>query len=31
MRLAELSELSGVSIPTIKYYLREQLLPPDGA
>ncbi|MFE4676381.1 MerR family transcriptional regulator [Streptomyces sp. NPDC056723] len=28
MRLAELSELSGVSIPTIKYYLREQLLPP---
>ncbi|MEU6659026.1 MerR family transcriptional regulator [Streptomyces sp. NPDC046821] len=28
MRLAELSELSGVPIPTIKYYLREQLLPP---
>ncbi|WP_432072192.1 MerR family transcriptional regulator [Streptomyces wuyuanensis] len=28
MRLAELSERSGVPIPTIKYYLREQLLPP---
>ncbi|WP_059011773.1 MerR family transcriptional regulator [Streptomyces specialis] len=28
MRLAELSERSGVSITTIKYYLREGLLPP---
>lgn len=28
MRLAELSERSGVPIPTIKYYLRERLLPP---
>ncbi|GGW58121.1 MerR family transcriptional regulator [Streptomyces xantholiticus] len=28
MRLAELSEQSGVSIATIKYYLRERLLPP---
>ncbi|MFF4601279.1 MerR family transcriptional regulator [Streptomyces sp. NPDC001339] len=28
MRLAELSERSGVSTATIKYYLREQLLPP---
>ncbi|WKD37617.1 MerR family transcriptional regulator [Streptomyces xanthophaeus] len=28
MRLAELSERSGVSIATIKYYLREGLLPP---
>ncbi|MDT0322625.1 MerR family transcriptional regulator [Streptomyces millisiae] len=28
MRLAELSERSGVPIPTIKYYLREELLPP---
>ncbi|MER5641051.1 MerR family transcriptional regulator [Kitasatospora sp. NPDC002227] len=28
MRLAELSERSGVSPATIKYYLREQLLPP---
>jgi DNA-binding transcriptional MerR regulator len=27
MRIAELSERSGVSIPTIKYYLREGLLP----
>ncbi|MFD9011335.1 MerR family transcriptional regulator [Streptomyces sp. NPDC059552] len=28
MRLAELSERSGVAIATIKYYLREGLLPP---
>ncbi|MFE1773909.1 MerR family transcriptional regulator [Streptomyces sp. NPDC059008] len=28
MRLAELSERSGVSTATIKYYLREELLPP---
>lgn len=28
MRLAELSERSGVPVPTIKYYLRERLLPP---
>ncbi|MEU6344937.1 MerR family transcriptional regulator [Streptomyces sp. NPDC046977] len=28
MRLAELSERSGVPTPTIKYYLREGLLPP---
>ncbi|TDC20645.1 MerR family transcriptional regulator [Streptomyces sp. 8K308] len=28
MRLAELSKRSGVPIPTIKYYLREELLPP---
>lgn len=28
MRLAELSERSGVSVTTIKYYLRERLLPP---
>ncbi|MFG2758904.1 MerR family transcriptional regulator [Streptomyces wuyuanensis] len=28
MRLAELSERSGVPTPTIKYYLRERLLPP---
>ncbi|GAA1267846.1 MerR family transcriptional regulator [Kitasatospora nipponensis] len=28
MRLAELSERSGLSTATIKYYLREQLLPP---
>ncbi|TLQ43550.1 MerR family transcriptional regulator [Streptomyces marianii] len=28
MRLAELSERSGVPIPTVKYYLRERLLPP---
>jgi DNA-binding transcriptional MerR regulator len=30
MRLAELSERSGVSTATIKYYLREGLLPPGG-
>lgn len=29
LRLAELSERSGVSIATIKYYLREGLLPPS--
>ncbi|WP_405913475.1 MerR family transcriptional regulator [Streptomyces sp. NBC_00963] len=28
MRLSELSELSGIPAATIKYYLREQLLPP---
>jgi DNA-binding transcriptional MerR regulator len=28
VRIAELSRRSGVSIPTIKYYLREGLLPP---
>ncbi|GIJ57923.1 MerR family transcriptional regulator [Virgisporangium aurantiacum] len=28
MRIAELSERSGVPVPTIKYYLREGLLPP---
>lgn len=28
MRIAELSQQSGVPVPTIKYYLRENLLPP---
>lgn len=28
MRIAELSARSGVAVPTIKYYLRERLLPP---
>jgi DNA-binding transcriptional MerR regulator len=28
MRIAELSRLTGVSVPTIKYYQREGLLPP---
>jgi DNA-binding transcriptional MerR regulator len=28
MRIAELSRVSGVPVPTIKYYLRENLLPP---
>jgi DNA-binding transcriptional MerR regulator len=28
MRIAELSQRSGVAIPTIKYYVREGLLPP---
>jgi DNA-binding transcriptional MerR regulator len=28
MRIAELSKISGVSVPTIKYYLREGLLSP---
>ncbi|RAS65899.1 MerR-like DNA binding protein [Lentzea atacamensis] len=28
MRIAELSACSGVPIPTIKYYLRERLMPP---
>ncbi|QNE19787.1 MerR family transcriptional regulator [Kribbella qitaiheensis] len=28
MRIAELSRVSGVPVPTIKYYLRESLLPP---
>jgi DNA-binding transcriptional MerR regulator len=28
MRISELSRLSGVSVATIKYYIREQLLPP---
>ena len=29
MRISELSRRSGVSIPTIKYYLRDGLLPAD--
>jgi DNA-binding transcriptional MerR regulator len=28
VRIAELSQLSGVSVPTIKYYVREGLIPP---
>ncbi|MFD6530539.1 MerR family transcriptional regulator [Streptomyces sp. NPDC060184] len=28
MRISELSKHSGVSVPTIKYYIREDLLPP---
>ena len=28
MRIGELSRLSGVPVATIKYYLREGLLPP---
>ncbi len=28
MRMAALSEASGVPVPTIKFYLREGLLPP---
>ena len=28
MRIAELSRISGIPVPTIKYYLRENLLPP---
>lgn len=28
MRISDLSRQSGVSVPTIKYYLRERLLPP---
>lgn len=31
MRVSELSRLSGVSLPTIKYYIREGLLPPGAA
>jgi DNA-binding transcriptional MerR regulator len=31
MRIAELSRRSGVPVPTIKYYLREGLLPPGEA
>src|SRR4051812_22378331 len=31
MRVGELSRRSGVPIPTIKYYLREGLLPPGAA
>jgi DNA-binding transcriptional MerR regulator len=31
MRIGELSRRSGVSVPTIKYYLREGLLPPGAA
>ena len=31
MRISELSEESGVPIPTIKFYLRERLLPPGRA
>ena len=28
MRISELAEVTGVPVPTIKYYLREGLLPP---
>jgi DNA-binding transcriptional MerR regulator len=28
MRISELSARSGISVPTIKFYLREGLLPP---
>lgn len=28
MRISELAQATGLSVPTIKYYLREQLLPP---
>jgi DNA-binding transcriptional MerR regulator len=31
MRISELSTASGVPVPTIKYYLRERLLPPGVA
>lgn len=31
MRISELSARSGVSVPTLKYYLREGLLPPGRA
>jgi DNA-binding transcriptional MerR regulator len=31
MRISELSRTSGVPVPTIKFYLREQLLPPGRA
>jgi DNA-binding transcriptional MerR regulator len=31
VRIAELSERTGVAVPTIKYYLREGLLPPGEA
>jgi DNA-binding transcriptional MerR regulator len=31
MRISELSRASGVPVPTIKYYLRERLLPPGRA
>src|SRR3954462_15423268 len=31
MRISELSRTSGVPVPTIKYYLREHLLPPGRA
>lgn len=31
MRVSELSRLTGVSLPTIKYYIREGLLPPGAA
>ena len=31
MRVSELSRISGVSVPTIKYYLRAGLLPPGRA
>ena len=31
MRISELSRLSGVSIPSIKYYLRESLLTPGAS
>lgn len=28
MRISELSDVTGVSVATIKYYLREELVPP---
>ena len=31
MRIAELSRRAGVPVPTVKYYLREGLLPPGRA
>jgi DNA-binding transcriptional MerR regulator len=31
MKMAELSQRTGVSVPTLKYYLREGLLPPGEA
>jgi DNA-binding transcriptional MerR regulator len=31
MRISELAEASGVALPTVKYYLREGLLPPGRA
>ena len=31
MRISELSTASGVPVPTLKFYLREGLLPPGDA
>lgn len=31
VRMAELSRITGVSVPNIKYYVREDLLAPDEA